>query len=205
MAKKTVSDVEIKRMEIRKARIVLVGDSPLVVHAWSVKARQAILDKQMKKAKAAQPAKDPDELYQECFYRTPGGEYGFPAIAFKAAAVDACSHVSDLTKVEARGAFHIDGEILPLQDYTGPNMRQDMVRIAMGTAHVRIRPEFPTWAVTLNIRYNSGVLSLEQIANLFTVAGFSIGVGEHRPQRDGQWGMFHVSSVEEIEETAQQD
>ena len=190
--KKTTPQADILPIDIRRAVIVLASDSPLVVHAWSAKAKQEILDKQMKKPRQAKEAKDPDALYEECFYRTPDKRYGFPAIAFKAAAVDACSHVSDLTKVAARGAFHIDGEIIPLEDYTGPVQRQDMVRIAMGTADVRIRPEFPTWKATLNLRYNAGVLSLEQIANLFNVAGFSIGIGEHRPQRDGQWGMFHV-------------
>lgn len=197
--KKTTAQAEILPIDIRRAVIVLASDSPLVVHAWSAKAKQEILDKQMKKPRQAKEAKDPDALYEECFYRTPDKRYGFPAIAFKAAAVDACSHVSDLTKVAARGAFHIDGDIIPLEGYTGPIQRQDMVKIAMGTADVRIRPEFPTWKATLNLRYNAGVLSLEQIANLFNVAGFSIGIGEHRPQRDGQWGMFHVVEARPVE------
>lgn len=200
MAPKKTGQADILPMNIRKARITLTSDTPLVVHAWSAKAKQEILDKQMKLPKQAKDAKDPEALYQECFYRTADGRYGFPAIAFKAAAVDACSHVSDLTKVEARGAFHVDGDIVPLEDYTGPVKREDMVRIAMGTADVRIRPEFPTWNITLNIRYNAGVLSLDQIANLFNVAGFSIGIGEHRPQRDGQWGMFHVVSAQNVDE-----
>ena len=198
MAAKTQAKADILDIDIRHAVIVLESDSPLVVHAWSAKAKQEILDKQMKKPKQAKEAKDPAALYEECFYRTQDGRYGFPAIAFKAAAVDACSHVSDLTKVAARGAFHIDGEIVPLEDFSGPVQRQDMVRIAMGTADVRIRPEFPTWKAKLNIRYNAGVLSLDQIANLFNVAGFSIGIGEHRPQRDGQWGMFHVVEAKNV-------
>ena len=197
--KKSAVQTVIPPIDIQHATIVLASDSTLVVHAWSAKAKQQILDKQMHKPAAAKGAKDPEALYQECFYRTPEGDYGFPAIAFKSAAVDACSHVSELTKVEARGAFHIDGEIIALHDYTGPKQREDMVRIAMGTADVRIRPEFPTWQATLQIRYNAGVLSLAQIANLFNVAGFSIGIGEHRPQKDGQWGMFHVLSATEAD------
>ena len=114
--KKTTAQAEILPIDIRRAVIVLASDSPLVVHAWSAKAKQEILDKQMKKPRQAKEAKDPDALYEECFYRTPDKRYGFPAIAFKAAAVDACSHVSDLTKVAARGAFHIDGDIIPLED-----------------------------------------------------------------------------------------
>jgi hypothetical protein len=30
--------------------------------------------------------------------------------------------------------------------------------------------------------------------NLFNVAGFAVGVGEWRPERDGSNGMFHVQT-----------
>lgn len=199
MVKKQSAEANIQNMVIKNARIVLAGDSPLIVHAWSAKAKQEILDKQMKKAKAAKQPKNPDELFQEALYRMPGKPevYGFPAVAFKSAAVDACSMVSDMTKVGARGAFHIQGEMIELQ-YEKLNQREDMVRIGMGTADVRIRPEFTGWKVMLDIRYNSGVISLEQLAMLFNVGGFSIGVGEWRPQKDGSNGMFHVESAEEV-------
>ena len=39
---------------------------------------------------------------------------------------------------------------------------------------------------------NVNVLSVEQIINLFNVAGFGIGVGEWRPEKDGSYGLFHV-------------
>lgn len=200
MAPKKDVQAVVAEMLIRKATIKLVGDSPLIVHAWSVKAKREILDKQMKKAKSAKEAKDPDALFEEALYRMPGQHdvYGFPAVAFKSAAVDACSMVSDMTKVGARGAFHIQGDMIELK-YTAVNKREDMVRIAMGTADVRIRPEFSNWSVEFEVRYNSGVISLSQLANLFNVAGFSIGVGEWRPQKDGSFGMFHVESAIDIE------
>lgn len=43
--------VEIPAINIKTAEINLVGDSPLIVHKWSEKAKKEILDKQMKKAK----------------------------------------------------------------------------------------------------------------------------------------------------------
>ena len=94
-------------------------------------------------------------------------------MAFKSAAVDACSHVSEITKVEARGAFHIDGELLKIEGT--PTMREDMVRIGMGTADLRYRGEFKQWKTTFKIRYNKNVLSIEQIMLLFNTAGFAIG------------------------------
>ena len=63
----------------------------------------------------------------------------------------------------------------------------------MGTTDIRIRGEFPEWSTELTVRYNASTLQPEQIINLFNVAGFAIGVGEHRPQKDGSNGMFHVA------------
>ena len=184
--------IVLPKLNIQEMRITLIGDSPLICHAWSDKARKQILDKQQKKARQARAAKDPQRDFEESLYRHPEGGYGFPAVAFKAAAVDACSHVEGITKVQARGAFHIVGELARLDGE--PRMRADMVRVGLGTADIRIRAEFPAWSTTLDIRYNGNVLSMEQIANLFNTAGFAVGVGEWRPQKDGSYGMFHAEA-----------
>lgn len=177
----------------------LVGDSPLICHAWSDKAKKQMLDKQMKKGKQAKEAKDPEQDFRDSLYPLAyAGSYGFPAVAFKSAAVDACSHVDGVTKVEARGAFHIIGDMVKI-DGT-PTPREDMVKISMGTADIRYRGEFREWRATIRIRYNANVLSPEQIVNLFNTGGFAIGVGEWRPQRDGSFGMFHVATTAEVEQ-----
>ncbi len=192
MAKKKaeLEVISIPKIKIDKLQLTIVGDSPLICHAWSSKAKQQMLDKQMKRAKAAKEAKDPEQDFKDSLYPHSGGGYGFPAVAFKNAAVDACSHVDGVTKVKARGAFHIVGDMVKIEGE--PRPREDMVRIGMGTADIRYRGEFPQWECKLTIRHNSNVLSAEQIANLFNTAGFGIGVGEWRPQRDGSFGMFHV-------------
>ena len=178
-------------MQIQTARIRLIGDSPLICHAWSSKATKEMLDKQMKKAKVARESKDPERDFRESLYDHPDGGYGFPVVAFKSAAVDACSHVREITKVEARGAFHIAGELALIDGK--PTMRQDMVRVGMGSADIRFRGEFKKWSTELLVRFNSSVLSLEQIVNLFNTAGFAIGVGEWRPEKNGSFGMFRVA------------
>lgn len=192
MAKAKEVPMNIPELNIKMMTLELESDSPLICHAWSKKAKEEMLAKQMKKAKQAKEAKDPERDYQESLYHLPEGGYGFPAVAFKSAAVDACSHIQGVTKVEARGAFHIIGDMIKIDGE--PRMREDMVRIAMGTADIRYRGEFPTWSCTLQIRFNANVLSEEQIRNLFNVGGFAIGVGEWRPQRDGSNGMFHVKA-----------
>jgi len=190
MAKKEET-VELKSINIQKVMIELEGDSALIVHAWSAKAKKEMLDKQMKKAKTAKIAKDPERDYEESFYRLPNGNPGFPSIAFKAAAVSAGGRFSDgLKMTELRGSFFVEGELVEI--HGEPKMREDMVRIGMGIADIRYRPEFPKWHVQLPIQYNADAISVEQIVQLFNLAGFGVGVGEWRPEKDGQFGMFHV-------------
>lgn len=189
--------ISIPPLNIQTARLTVVGDSPLVVHRWSQKAKEQMLGKQMKKALPGKAAKDPQEDYEQSLYKLPGGGYGFPAIAFKSAAVTACTQVAGLTKVLARGAFHVrgipteEGEMVRIEGT--PHMREDMVRIAMGTADIRFRGEFTEWSAVLEVKYNASVISPAQIVNLFHHAGFAVGVGEWRPEKDGAFGMFSVA------------
>lgn len=189
-ATKTV--IEIPRIDVREMEITLIGDSPLISHKWSEKAKKMMLDKQMKKAASAKDAKDPEQDYKDSLYEVPGGGYGFPSVAFKAAAVSACRFSDNIKMTEARGAFHVLGELVAVEGT--PQMREDMVRVGMGTADLRYRGEFPEWRCVLRVRYNSNALSPEQIINLFNLAGFGVGVGEWRPEANGSYGMFHVAT-----------
>lgn len=188
--------IDIPPIEIRTYVLRLVGDSPLIVHAWSQKAKQEMLDKQMGKARSKKEPKDPQADYEGAFYRLDDGAPAFPTIAFKAAAVNAARQVEGLTMTFLRGAFHTVGELVAIEGI--PHMREDMVRVGMGTADIRFRPEWVNWSVNLTVRLNTRSLTLEQLIHLFNQAGFSVGVGEWRPEKDGRNGMFHVANVEEV-------
>lgn len=211
MPTKTNTAIELPKLDIRLMEITIIGDSPLIVHAWSEKAKREMLDKQLKKAKGAKAAKDPKADFEASLYRL-GDGYGFPSVGFKSAAVTAGTSVAGLTKIAARQAFHILGEDIDVDGaFDGtkarhnlvrihggePQMREDMVRVGMGTADIRYRGEFTDWWAKLLVRYNANVLSESQILNLLNVAGFAVGVGEWRPERDGSSGMFHVATEQE--------
>jgi len=217
IAKKENVGIELPALNIGYMEVTLIGDSPLIVHAWSEKAKKEMLDKQMKKAKSAKEPKDPKADFEASMYRMDDGGYGFPSVAFKGAAVTAGTSVAGLTKIQARQAFHILGEDADIEgafegsksrvnlvriEGSEPTMREDMVRVGMGTADLRYRPEFTSWRVKIGVRYNRNVLSEAQILNLLNVAGFAVGVGEWRPEKDGQYGMFHVATDKEVQEAA---
>lgn len=195
MAIKPTSVIELPPLNIQQVTFTLIGDSPLIVHAWSEKAKRQMLDKQMKKATKAKEAKDPEADYKACFYRTETGAYGFPAIGVKAAMISAC-RFADMKMTAARGAFHIDCEMLEV--IGDPRPREDMVRVGMGTADIRYRPEFPVWRIPVTLKINASVISAEQVANLLNIAGFGVGIGEWRPERNGQYGRFHVAAEDEL-------
>lgn len=194
--------IELPALQIDTVLIPIVGDSPLICHAFSKKAQEQMLAKQTKKASVGREAKNPWRDFCESLYwldgmpvepaeaDVEGGRFGFPAIAFKSAAVTACTSISSITKIAARQAFHIDQEFVEL---TGvPSMRQDVARVGMGVADLRFRGEFSPWTTILPVKFNAHLLSAEQVVNLFQTAGFAVGVGDWRPERDGQFGRFHV-------------
>ena len=195
MATKKSADavIDIPELQIKTAMITLGGTNPLIVHRFSEKARKEMLDKQMGAAKQKKAFKNPEQDYFVSLYLLPDGTPGFPAVAFKAAAVNAANDAG-IQKVLARRAFHITGgELVPIRGEH--RMREDMVRIAMGTADVRHRAEFPDWEVTVPVTYNASIISLEQLVNLFNIAGFGVGVGEWRPERNGINGTWLVKEV----------
>ena len=209
MATKNNETVMIPAINIQYATISIVGDSPLIVHKWSEKAKKEILDKQMKKAKtkghdAKDPVRDfidslywldgePEEKTEEGFAKAiqNGARFGFPSVAFKASAV-AAGYRSGVTKnlVSMYGAFHIDGEFVEIKGV--PEMREDMVRVGMGAADIRYRGEFKDWSATFPVKYNASAISLEQLVNLFNLGGFACGLGEWRAEKGGAFGAYHV-------------
>ena len=217
MAKKNeAAIIEIKPINIVTTTVRIAGDTPLIMHRWSEKAKRMILEKQMKKTKSsAKEAKNPVEDFIESIYWMEGkpseyteeafdescrngARFGFPVTAIKQATISS-AYRNGITKDMAslRGAFFIAGEgseLLAEVKGSAPTMREDMVRVGMGVADIRFRGEFANWYMDLQVSYNAnGAYTLDQIINLINIGGFSCGIGEWRPEKDGNYGMYHVA------------
>jgi hypothetical protein len=196
----------IPKIDVQEMEVVVIGETGLVSHAWSKKAREEMLAKQMKKAKTAKVAKDPHRDFVESLYwLTPMPEnptledvaqarFGFPSIAFKNAMITAAGDVDGAKKTEMRRRIHVQGEFVEIDGTPVMRAGGDMVRIGMGTADIRFRGWFPTWRATVRISYNASAISPAQIVNLLNLAGFGVGIGEWRPERNGQFGRFSVAT-----------
>lgn len=196
--------VELQPLKLETIKIPIIGESGMICHAWSQKAKQQMLDKQMKKASKGKEAKDPwadfcDSLYwlsdkpeKPTEADVEAGRFGFPAVAFKSAAITAVTTVGSMTKVLARQCFHLVGEHVEILG-PPPSMREDMCRVGMGTADIRHRAEFETWGAILTVQLNANAMSAEQVIQLFQLGGFGVGIGDWRAEKDGVAGRFRIA------------
>lgn len=194
-----VQTIALPALRINRLKLHLKGISPLLTHRFSEKAKKEMRDKQQKKARNAKEAKDPHACFMEAKHLDKNGKDAVPVLAFKNAIVSAARYADDLKMTVLRGALFVhgdtrgeNGEQLVTLNFADCIMREDTVRIGMGTTDLRYRPEYHDWSVDLVIEYNSSVLTPSQIVNLVNLAGFSVGICEWRPERDGQHGRFAV-------------
>ena len=213
--KKNDTAIELRPLDIRRVPLTIVGDTPLIVHAWSEKAKRMMLEAQMglskgKKKEYKDPVEDfinsmywlsgkPEEYTEEAFGKAvaDGARFGFPATAVKAAAVSAAYRQGwSQNKVVLQGEMFIESDadgMIEIKTDVPPVMREDMVKVGKGTADLRYRGEFRNWRADIILRYNAnGQFSLENIVNIINAGGFFCGIGEWRPEKGGTNGMYHV-------------
>lgn len=184
---------------IREVTIPIKSTSPLIVHKWSEKAKREIADKQAGKAKNKKHAiRIPEEDFEQAKHKSPQGWDGFPAAGFKAAMTRGAKMIGMVMK-DTQTAFFVkaDCEETQLIHIEGAcRMRTDMVRVGMGSADIRYRPEYPEWTADLTIEFNEGVVSLDQIYQLVKAAGYGCGIGEMRPEKTKfNYGRFELAET----------
>ena len=223
--KKTETTVEIRPLDIRRVPIRIIGDTPLLVHNWDDKAKLMMLEAQQKATKtkakeirrpfqdfinsmywlSEKPEGETDEKLERAFIEaveSGNAKWGFKITAIKQAANSAAYRLGWVkNQMELRGTYFLKAPYGDLFEIKGsiPEMREDMVRIGMGSADLRYRAEYKGWYADLILEYNASAnITLEQIMNCIEAGGFSCGIGEWRPEKDGSFGTFHVARNDEM-------
>lgn len=196
MAKRTAKTIELPAIKLGVMRVTIRGTSDLIVHAWGKKAAE-LADKEQHKATEARGAKDPQADFEECKHKDEQGRDCTLAAALKKAIV-ATARVDDSKKMtEIRQSVFVRGEKIPLA-YQECVMREDIVRLKNGSPTMRYRPMYKGWSATFEIEWLANVLSVEQVLHMIQLAGFSVGLHEWRPERNGEFGRFALESVEAL-------
>ena len=187
------------RLNVQKIIIHIEGDSELICNRFSPEQEKKMLDKQMGIANAGKEMKDPDACYKQTLYPHPDGGCGFPGSGLRKSAISACTSLGkDMPKTKVRQSVFIMEDMLEIEGE--PYRRQDVVRLkAGGVPDIRFRASFKKWKLRFTVRFNANVLSQDQVINLFNVAGFAVGIGDWRPEKNGSFGQFHVTKIESSE------
>jgi hypothetical protein len=197
---KVEDTIQIRRVQRQTAVIEIAGTSPLIVHRWSEKAKEMMLAAQQGR-KAPREVKNPEQDFEASRYKfADGSGDGFPTTGFKKATVSGGGRMfgKSVKMTELRQSMFFisdglctDGAQLIRIDAPPPTIREDMVRLTGNKADIRYRAMYPEWTATLRIRFTPHLLSLESLVALVD-AGGSNGVGEWRPEKDGDFGTYEV-------------
>jgi len=192
----------LKQIERKSLSFWIKGTSPLIQHKWSDKAMKMIRDKGQKKAVTKnREARNPELEAEAATHYTDDGKNGIPVLAFKASLISAAHKDIGLEKTVVRKSVFFpcsDPEMVIPMDFDSHKIREDHVRIGMGSADLRYRPEFTGWRVKIFCQFDSGIISEEDILNLVERAGFGGGIGEWRPEKGGEFGRFEVDRTQEV-------
>jgi hypothetical protein len=195
--------VQIDKIAAETIHVPIVGTSPLIVHRFSEKAKRQMLEN-MQGRKSPKEPKNPEAEYEAAFYRFKDDAPGFPVIAFKAATVGGARFYSGVTMTALkqfmflRGEVGKDGQMLA-RVQGEPHMREDVVRVGRGGTDLRYRPEFSEWSTVLEVVYVTSVLTRSSVLSLIDAGGMGVGVGEWRPEKDGDFGTYRIDASREIE------
>lgn len=204
-----------KKPIFSRFKLWIVGDTPLITHAWSEKAKREMLQKQVKATKPGKEARDPQADFVSSLYEMGDGAYGFPATGVKNCILSAAHKDKGLARTAVMAALWIDADMVRVRPalagaicdmpliriYGGnPEMREDMVKIGAGlnkTANLAYRGQFTVWAMRVTGRINDAIITPEALAFLIQEAGMSSGLGEWRNERKGMFGSFRLANTDE--------
>jgi hypothetical protein len=199
----------------QRFNVWLVGDSPLICHAWSEKAKREMLAKMVKAVRHVKAERNPQEEFASSLYDLGNGKYGFPVTAVKKAILSQAHKDRGIPKTTVMSSLWLDFSMVQqrpalagalcdmpiVRIYSSkPVMREDMVRISGrggSTANFAYRAQFWPWAIKLTGKIDPESVPPEVLAFLVEGSGRACGIGDWRVERSGVFGSYHMADVKE--------
>jgi len=198
--KAPASPVIITPPNIQGVTLDIEGTAPLVINKFSAKAKQIMMDTQIAgttaKSKKVRESKDFEELYNGARHISTEGWDGIHAAAFRNAAISAC-RISGFVMTKAKLAIFTEADGFDADDMTPlvritkgeAQMIVSPCRNANGSIDLRPRPTYWPWGASLRIKFDAGVFTATDVANLIARVGLQVGIGEGRPDSKDSPGV----------------
>lgn len=207
-------EVIIAAPNLKVAQFTIRGTAPLVLNAFSQKARDMMKAKQEAGSTGGKgkkrEAKDFMAAYEQAKHVSDDGWLGFAASGIRAALVSACRIVGfkmTLAKLSlfvlADGYDKVDGTALVRITKGEPKYVEHPTRNETGVCDIRPRPMWkPGWEALVRIEFDADQFKLEDVANLLMRVGKQVGIGEGRADSKRScgmgWGFFEIANRQEV-------
>lgn len=186
------TEVGIVAPKIKVLDVPLVGETTYIPHQAGERVKADLLKRQMDKVKTREK-RNLDAEYEDCFYRNAKGELYIPGAAFARSILSVVADFDGVTGAEVKRNVRIlSDECLLKHGKIEPRIDRVILAGIGRTMDVRKRPFIHEWKATVTVQFNASHFSESEIINLFEAAGQCVGVGDWRPEKGGNHGMWHV-------------
>lgn len=195
--KAEASGLHIDALQRGRLTFHLIGTTPMLFNAMSVKAKRTLMIGGGKKTAAEKRdlKHNPEEEFRDSVHRMEGGPtlLGFPGPAVKGAMMTAALETPGITKSSVQRLVSIPDQKIRI--WGKPYLHMAVVKSAdiNRTPDIRTRAFLPRWAAMVDVTYVTPTLNAYSIASLLTNAGMIVGLGDFRQEKGrGAFGCFDV-------------
>ena len=214
MATKKEEMIEINAIDVKYARIHIVGDTDLILHKMDKKNRQDLIDKQRGKEvkskketvdkwmqaittvtwRDGEPDKYTEKTYEDALKNNAPCISGFGLKKSIGQAITRLGFETYSTNFNA--SVQIVEDNIPIR-FAGHELEEKLIPAPKGSPILSYINRFSGWATEFTIRYIENYYSFEQIVNFIKYAGFSIGIGSGRPGKaSSNYGTYHIEAID---------
>lgn len=214
MAKKTetTQTIELKPLNVKFARITIVGDGDLVLNKMNDVSARKLTDERKNKAKSKEVANRWEEIITAMhWYSGKPTDFSDKGLeeALKPENNAPCITAFGLkksfgqavvqnkidtysTKFNASVNIIAKGGLVPIK-FAEHAVDEKLMSPKKGAPVLVSMNRFSGWSAKFDIQYTENSYSLEQILDIVRLAGFGIGIGSGR---SSGYGRYHIESVE---------
>jgi hypothetical protein len=195
----------IEGVKVERARMALIGLTPLILNRMSEKSKGELLLPAGRKTSAEKQSSlkhDPLAEYRASAYTIPEGDalLGVMSSAIKGAMMTAALDLPGAKKAQIGRLVYVYGDYTPI--FGVPKLFMSVTRSAdmNKTPDIRTRAIVPEWVALITLSYVVPMLNATSIGNLISAAGITAGIGDWRPEKGkGTYGQFRVSNIDDPE------
>ena len=209
MARKNEEVINIRPVEIGRARVHIVGDGTLCLNKMNNRNKRTLMDQRKDKAKVMEATNEWEDVITAVHWRD-----GDPAEFTRESLIDCLKNNapcitafglkkswgqavvrneidSYATKLDNAVNITANNNLIPIT-FSDHNIDERLMSPKRGAPILVRLNQFSGWSADIDIMYTANVYSLEQIVNIINLAGFGLGIGSGRTSG---YGRYHVEGV----------